>query len=428
MNHSKDIIYYMNRVYAKNLTTTSGGNLSEMDAEGNIYITPSGKDKGTLKPEDVCIVHPDGSIEGEYKPSIELPFHTLLYKIRPDIKAVLHVHSPMLVTYSLFNGAPLIDVLPESYKICGKVGLSRYDIPGSIELGRQIAGVIEEGGYDSIMMENHGVVLIAKDMKTAYDRLETLENIASINLRAHMLGGSQHRLTVKDMKRYARKVAYEYTSRTAMTAKEESLRTSMCEFSRRCYVHDFFNVAAGTIACRLDEHSFLITPARYDRYALRPSQIVKVTDGKCEQGKRADKMYTLVRDIFASQSYVESVMMAVPQNIMAYATTGTPIDSRTIPESYINMRDVVRMPYCSDIENTEELVNALSPASPIVLVENSRLITTGETLTKAFDRLEVTEVTAKTLVLSHILGTPTNISDAEIAKIDKTFALPPVTR
>lgn len=74
MKPSKTIIYYINRVYAKNLTTTSGGNLSVMDKDGNIWITPSGKDKGTLKEEDICCVTPDGQVIGKYKPSIELPF------------------------------------------------------------------------------------------------------------------------------------------------------------------------------------------------------------------------------------------------------------------------------------------------------------------------------------------------------------------
>jgi len=187
MKPSKTIIYYINRVYAKNLTTTSGGNLSVMDKDGNIWITPSGKDKGTLKEEDICCVTPDGQVIGKYKPSIELPFHTLIYKLRPDVKAVLHVHSPMLVTYSLFNLAPKTDITAHSYLTCGKVGLSRYDIPGSIELGRQIADVIKEG-YDVVMMENHGVVAIAKDMSEAYNRLETLENTADISVLQRQSG------------------------------------------------------------------------------------------------------------------------------------------------------------------------------------------------------------------------------------------------
>lgn len=423
MKPNETIVYYINRVYAKNLTTTSGGNLSVMDSEGNIWITPSGKDKGTLKEEDICCVRPDGTVIGDYKPSIELPFHTLIYKLRPDVKAVLHVHSPMLVTYSLFNRAPLINILPGSYNMCGRIGLSRYDIPGSIELGRQIADVIKDG-YDSIMMENHGVVLVAKDMATAYDRLETLENAAAINIKARMLSDNINTLTVKDMKIALRRPSYDYTVRTEADAEENALRKKICEFARRCYVHDFFTVAGGTISARLNENTFLITPNRYDRSRLRPQQIVKVTDGKCEKGKRADSNYRIHMAIYNSKDYVNSIFTCTPPNIMAYAVTGEPINSRTIPESYINMRDIVRLPYATEYTDINTLTAALSPATPIALIDNSELIATGESIVKAFDRVEVTEVTAKTLILSRALGEPTNISDSEIDKIDRAFNLP----
>ena len=426
MDYKRDIIYYINRVYEKNLTTTSGGNLSEMDSNGNIFITPSGKDKGTLREEDICMVRPDGTLVGEYKPSIELPFHTLLYKLRPDVKAVLHVHSPMLVTYSLFNKAPITDIIPFCYEKCGAIGLSRYDIPGSIELGQQIAKIIEQG-YDSIMMENHGVVIVADTMRHAYDKLEALENAANICLKATMIGGKMNRLSIDEMNRATnRRADYKIVENEPLVSEEErAIRESIVKFSKRCYIHDFFEVGYGSISVKIDDHSFLITPEEFDRKELLASQIIKVTDGVPENG-RPDKDFMLHYNIYSKKPYAKSIMTAIPPNIMAYAVTGTEINSRTIPESYINMRDVVRLPYLTDVENEDRLISSLSPASPIVLVENSKLITTGETIVKAFDRLEVTEVTAKTLVLSHILGTPTNISDEEIDKIDKTFNLPPL--
>ena len=58
------VLETINRVYYNGLTTTSGGNISCMDNEGTIYITPSGVDKGTLKEEDIMTVKADGKIEG----------------------------------------------------------------------------------------------------------------------------------------------------------------------------------------------------------------------------------------------------------------------------------------------------------------------------------------------------------------------------
>ena len=68
------LVMFMQRIYDKGLTTTSGGNLSIMDTDGNIWITPASVDKGTLTRKDIICVHPDGTTEGPHKPSSELPF------------------------------------------------------------------------------------------------------------------------------------------------------------------------------------------------------------------------------------------------------------------------------------------------------------------------------------------------------------------
>ena len=88
MHPAEQIVLLINRVYQKGLTTTSGGNLSILDSEGNIWITPSGIDKGSLTPDDICKVLPDGTVIGKHKPSVELPFHKLVYETRADVSAL----------------------------------------------------------------------------------------------------------------------------------------------------------------------------------------------------------------------------------------------------------------------------------------------------------------------------------------------------
>src|ERR1035437_10611927 len=89
--HPRDeIIEIINRIYQNGMTTTSGGNLSMLDDDGSIWITPKGVDKGSLLPADIVRVLPCGNVDGIHDPSSELPFHIAIYKARPDIKAVLH--------------------------------------------------------------------------------------------------------------------------------------------------------------------------------------------------------------------------------------------------------------------------------------------------------------------------------------------------
>ncbi|MBR6921150.1 MAG: class II aldolase/adducin family protein, partial [Clostridia bacterium] len=101
MHPADQLVMFMQRIYDKGLTTTSGGNLSIMDRDGNIWITPASVDKGTLTRNDIVCVKPDGEITGNHKPSSELPFHQSVYKMRPDIRAVLHAHPPALVAFSI---------------------------------------------------------------------------------------------------------------------------------------------------------------------------------------------------------------------------------------------------------------------------------------------------------------------------------------
>ena len=100
LHHPKDqITAIIKRIYRAGLTTTSGGNISIKDIEGNIWVTPSAIDKGSLTRKDIMCVKPDGEIIGAHIPSSEFPFHKAIYGIRPDIHAVIHAHPPALVSF-----------------------------------------------------------------------------------------------------------------------------------------------------------------------------------------------------------------------------------------------------------------------------------------------------------------------------------------
>ena len=132
------LVMFMQRIYDKGMTTTSGGNLSIMDEDGNIWITPAGVDKGTLNRNDIVCVHPDGTVVGMHKPSSELPFHAAVYKMRPDLKAVLHAHPPALVSFSIARKSPSLDLLPSVRKMCPQVQIRRSRQRGAGKQYRQM--------------------------------------------------------------------------------------------------------------------------------------------------------------------------------------------------------------------------------------------------------------------------------------------------
>src|SRR5437868_12373704 len=98
--HPRDeLMRTMDRIYQYRMTTTSGGNLSIRDSNGDVWITPSRVDKGGLRREDIVCVHPDGKSEGLHPPSSEFPFHRAIYEARADLGAIVHAHPVALVAF-----------------------------------------------------------------------------------------------------------------------------------------------------------------------------------------------------------------------------------------------------------------------------------------------------------------------------------------
>jgi L-fuculose-phosphate aldolase len=105
--HPRDeLVATMARIYRYRMTTTSGGNLSILDPDGSIWITPSRVDKGGLTARDVVRVRPDGTREGLHPPSSEFPFHQAIYRRRPDLRAIVHAHPGALVAFSICRQLP----------------------------------------------------------------------------------------------------------------------------------------------------------------------------------------------------------------------------------------------------------------------------------------------------------------------------------
>ncbi|MBR1894796.1 MAG: class II aldolase/adducin family protein, partial [Bacteroidales bacterium] len=189
MHPAEQIAIIIGRIYRSGMTTTSGGNVSIMDDNGDIWITPAGIDKGSLTPADIICVKPDGTVIGPHRPSSEYPFHRALYKIRPKMHSVIHAHPPGLVTFSIVHQIPDTSIIPQARSVCGPVGFAPYALPGSELLGEKIAHEFKKNpDYKAVIMENHGVVLMGEDIADAYQRFETLELCARTILNAKTLG------------------------------------------------------------------------------------------------------------------------------------------------------------------------------------------------------------------------------------------------
>lgn len=190
--HPRDeIMQTMERIYHYRMTTTSGGNLSIREPNGDLWITPARVDKGSLRRDDIVCVRANGQVEGRHQPSSELLFHQAVYAARPELRAVVHAHPVALVASSLCRQAPDTRLLHQARHVCGEVGIAPYALPGSPALAAAIGQTFQRG-YSCVILENHGVVVGGEDLAQAFQRFETLEFTAKTIIKAQMLGPARY--------------------------------------------------------------------------------------------------------------------------------------------------------------------------------------------------------------------------------------------
>lgn len=166
-------------LYDRRLTVSAGGNMSVRLDDGSVLITPSGRNKGLVEPEELVKVDMDGNVISGPKPSIETRFHLALYRLNPKTMAVVHCH-PLNCIALTIRGLPLrCNLTPEGVLLLGKVPTIGYYTPGTKGLVDAVAA-----HYDSpvMLMERHGAIAQGRSLEEAYDRMEELEFQAELSL------------------------------------------------------------------------------------------------------------------------------------------------------------------------------------------------------------------------------------------------------
>ena len=183
----EEVAYYMRRLYDKNLTTCSGGNVSQKINKELICITPSGLDKGRIQPEQIGIITLKGeNLTPELKPSIETSMHIAVHNMRPEIKAVVHAHPVTASSFTASEKKINTALIAESAVILGTPVFTQYAIQGSTELAQIVSAATAQANI--VLMSNHGVLTVGETLLKAFDRIEVLEASAKITLYTELLG------------------------------------------------------------------------------------------------------------------------------------------------------------------------------------------------------------------------------------------------
>lgn len=422
MMHPRDqITLIMKRIYDRVLTTTSGGNISIIDPSGDIWITPTGVDKGFMKPSDIVCVKADGSIIGDNKPSSEYPFHIAIYKARPDLKAIVHAHPPGLVAFSIVRKVPDVHILPQAKLFCGEIGYASYALPGTTELGRSIAAEFVKG-VSVVIMENHGTVIGGANISEAYQKFEAIELTARSIIYGNMIGKPVY-LTSQAIEDYAANLPAHLPvmKEPAHSSLEKEKRLEICKIVKRACQQGLMLGSFGSVSTRLEANNFLITPDNVSKWDLKLEDIVQIKSGCRENGNLPASSFYLHQDIYEKHPDVNAVIITQAPYLTAFAITGSTFNVRTIPETWIYLQDVQYAEFGDQLPNSSAISSRISTETPVVLVKNESVMVAGAKLLQAFDYLEVAEFSAKSLVLSSSLGTMIPISEAQVEELGKVM-------
>jgi L-fuculose-phosphate aldolase len=420
--HPRDqIILIIDKIYRSGMTTTSGGNISIIDEDGDVWVTPSAIDKGTLRPTDIICVRKDGSIEGRHKPSSEYPFHIAIYKCRPEIKAVIHAHPPALVSFSIVRQIPDTNVLPQAKNVCGPIGYAPYALPGSNELGDVIADEFKKG-VNAVIMENHGTVVGGKDLSDAFQRFETMEFCARTLINGNTIGTPRF-LSNEQIDSFEKQIPrlLPEQKKVEYPSDERAIRENIKKIVHRACEQGLMISSYGTVSVRWKGNDFLITPTNVARWDIQNKDIVQIKNGKREPGKLPSRATWLHQEIYKRFPHVNSIILTQTPYLMGFSITGEKIDVRTIPESWIFLQDIPNMPFGSHFAGEEVILKTLSENTPAVIINNDSVLVTGDNLLGTFDKLEVAEFSAKSLTMGASLGKLIPINEKQVEDLRKKF-------
>lgn len=184
----KQIVEYGKKISTEKLTVGTSGNISIYHSgEGLMAISPSGMDYFELTPEDVVVMDLEAHVvEGGRKPSSEWELHSVLYKNKPDIGAVVHTHPRYSTIFAVLN----LPIRPVHYAIAGagvyEVPCAPYRLFGTSELAQEALKACGDGR--AVLLANHGLLTCGADLESAYDLTVNLEFVAELQYRSMCIG------------------------------------------------------------------------------------------------------------------------------------------------------------------------------------------------------------------------------------------------
>jgi len=181
------LVKWGKRLTDKGLVVAAGGNISARVGD-TMFISPSGYSIGEATEDDYVPVEiSTGKVLDEFplRPSSEVLMHLRCYRVRSDIRAIVHVHPPLL-TGIISAGEVVVPFTPDAVGLLGKPAILEYILPTTDELAKVVEEKIRT--TDVVFLRNHGVVTVGANLREACYKAEVAEDTAKSFLASRIVG------------------------------------------------------------------------------------------------------------------------------------------------------------------------------------------------------------------------------------------------
>jgi L-fuculose-phosphate aldolase len=182
-----EIVNIGRKLWQRMYVDGNGGNISYRLTPDAVLCTPTLVSKSDLRPEDLCLVDLAGNqLTGGLPRTSEILMHLEIYKAVPAAKAVVHCHPPHATAYAITGRVPPTCIIPEFEVFIGKVGLTKYETPGTQKFAETVLPFAKD--HNTMLLGNHGIVCWADTVTHAEWYAEVLDTYCWTLLIASQLG------------------------------------------------------------------------------------------------------------------------------------------------------------------------------------------------------------------------------------------------
>lgn len=207
-----------------------------------------------------------------------------------------------------------------------------------------------------------------------------------------------------------------------MTTSERMLRHEIVKIGRMLYDRGLIVAGDGNISARLSDELVITTPAGACKGMLEPEDMVVVDlEGRVRGGVRKPSSELQMHlAVYQNRPDARAVVHAHPPTAVACTLAGVTMDECVLPEVILTLGAVPTAPFA--LTGTREMYEAIAPFLPhynAILLTHHGALTVGQTLLRAFLRMEQVEHTARVLLAAHQLGGVRPLPPERVAQLDE---------